>query len=79
MTVSLDVYYDRFGVLVKPFHPQVGFNYNRVYYSKEAVIEDFDIHGWKLISRESTYDRRMSASLDNEIMTFQRKEFIVGS
>ena len=45
---SLEIYYSRFGVLVRPIVPQMGFDYNRVYYSIDAVIEDFWRNGWKV-------------------------------
>lgn len=71
--MTLEVYYARFGVLVKPFFHTAGFNYNRVYFSKEAVIEDFALHGWELKKREPLTDRRASASLNNELFTFERR------
>lgn len=71
--IAVEVYFARFGVLVKPYRPQVGFNYNRVYFNKEAVIQDFSLHGWALVKREPWDDRRASASLDNELMTFERR------
>ena len=51
MTYTLDVYYDRFGVLVRPYNPLLGFDYGRVYFSVEAVLEDFKLNGWRLVDR----------------------------
>lgn len=46
---SLEIYYARFGALVRPFTPKIGFDYNRVYSSVEDVIKDFRIHGWEVV------------------------------
>ncbi len=48
----LEVYYDRFGVLVRPYSQLLGFNYNRVYYSVEDVMRDFWKHGWQSVRAE---------------------------
>lgn len=50
--ISVEIYYARFGVLVRPYVPTVGFDYNRVYYSLDSVIQDFEIHGWRFVKSE---------------------------
>lgn len=68
---TLEVYYSRFGVLVRPYTPKLGFNYNRVFHSKDAVVEEFALHGWRLIRKEGVV---LSNALGNELFTFG-KEF----
>ena len=45
---SLEIYYSRFGVAIRPFAPKMGFDYNRVYISIEEALRDFRIHGWEV-------------------------------
>ena len=52
MTISIELYYARFGALARPFLNVVGFDYNRVYNSFDDIILDFEIRGWTLV--EST-------------------------
>lgn len=66
---TLEVYYARFGVLVRPYTPKLGFNYNRVYHSKDAVVEDFALNGWKLVKKEGMV---LSNTLGNELFTFSK-------
>lgn len=68
--VELEVYYSRFGVLVRPQLPRVGFDYNRVYNSREAVVQDFAFHGWKLIN---TKEMLLSNTLGNMLFTFRKE------
>lgn len=46
-TVRLDVQPSRYGFIVVPFLPQLKFDYNKVYNSREDVIKDFLLHGFK--------------------------------
>lgn len=67
---TLEVYYSRFGVLVRPYTPKLGFNYNRVYISKDAVVQDFALNGWKLERIEGMV---LSNTLGNELFTFSKE------
>lgn len=65
---SLEIYYGRFGVLVRPFRPQLGFDYNRVYYSIDAVILDFWKHGWKVVDIQGNIEPKSGS-----FYTFQKR------
>lgn len=69
MEVSLELYYSRFGVLVRPQLPKIGFDYNRVYNSMEDVVRDFALHGWSLINVETML---LSNTLGNKLFTFRK-------
>lgn len=43
---TVEIYPTRFGFMVRPIIPQIGFDYNRVYNSVDWVIKDFFLHGW---------------------------------
>jgi len=49
---TLELYYTRFGMMVRPIDLTLGFDYNRVYFSVEAVLMDFTLHGWNESSRK---------------------------
>lgn len=54
----MEIYYSRFGVLARPIIKQFGFDYNRVYYSVEAILEDFYKHGWEVAEIEKSPEPR---------------------
>jgi len=45
--VRLDVQPSRYGFIVVPYMPQLKFDYSNVYNSREDVIKDFLLHGFK--------------------------------
>lgn len=49
---TLEIYFTRFGVMVRPVLHTLGFDYNRVYYSVDSVLMDFKSHGWVEVGRE---------------------------
>lgn len=46
-TIRLDVQASRYGFIVVPYLPQLKFDYNTIYNSREDVIKDFLLHGFK--------------------------------
>lgn len=46
-TVRLDIQPSRYGFIVRPFLPQLRFDYNQVYSTREDVIKDFELNGFK--------------------------------
>lgn len=67
---SLEVYFDKFGVQVRPYIEKVGFNYNTIYRSKDEVIEDFALNGWTLVSRGELL---LTNTAGNELFTFRKE------
>lgn len=53
--ITLEFYYSRFGALAKPYYELIGFDYNRVYLSYGDIIQDFKIHGWKLVNKKNNF------------------------
>jgi hypothetical protein len=49
--ITLALHYSRYGVVVTPILPSLGFDYNRVYFSVDAVLKDFELHGWTVESQ----------------------------
>jgi len=71
MTITLELYYARFGALVRPYKETVGFDYNRVYNNFDEIIQDFALNGWKLIDKQdSDYGNEVVSSF----CTFQQGE-----
>lgn len=44
--VRLDIQPSRYGFIVVPYLMQLGFNYNHVYRTVDAVIKDFSLNGF---------------------------------
>ena len=49
---TLELYFTRFGVMVRPILYTMGLDYNRVYYSVDSVLMDFRVNGWIESKRE---------------------------
>ena len=54
MVIELELYYSRFGALVRPYRETIGFDYNRVYNSFDDIILDFALNNWKMVKRQDS-------------------------
>ena len=53
----LDIQPSRYGFVVVPYLPVMGFGYNRTYFSVAAVLWDFRLHGYLCEHVEGTLYR----------------------